>query len=284
MTISGFDVGVSADIASKFSARDLHFENVRQPFEITGAEADVAGTRIRNDPKITQSRTVVGKSHVGWMPIGGPSMPARCSKCSAVFPSANYKIRDSRFWSRDNEEVCPICGYEHAKVEDGLYDITEQAVRMIAQIAASDAVDVLRTIHGISTRLAGENILPNGAAVLLRSENIVLAELVRRALQISSAAAVVLGLVISIASLWYSKASYNLQASDQTEEILESIYDKLDQIVVIEQGQISAGEHRDDSAKSRAVSSDSYRKRGAARPQTSSAAKKGRVTRRLNRE
>jgi hypothetical protein len=147
VNIRGFDVGIKAASGASIEANNLRFDNVRLPFDIPGkAESSVQGTRITNDPKLKeQSR---GKSYIGWSRPHGPALPALCPNCKTIFPSQNYNFGSSRFYSRDNEETCPHCHFEHAKLSDGLFDLTGEAVKALNAPDITHAM--LVTIHRIA--------------------------------------------------------------------------------------------------------------------------------------
>lgn len=125
VSFSGLDVGIQADASSCFTADNLRFNNVGMPFDVRG-RAGVSGTRIRDDPKLRQSSN---KSFAGWRKPNGPPLPAFCPECKSVFPSTNYNFGSSYFYSRDNEEICPVCRNEHAKLSDGLFDLSQESDR-----------------------------------------------------------------------------------------------------------------------------------------------------------
>jgi len=143
--ISGFDIGIQTR-NTNLSAKSAHFDNVRQPFDLEGSTADISSTRIRNDPKaqIDQRPTMVGGVRSG---TPGPAMPAHCPECDSIFPSRNYKVRNGKFYSRDNEETCMLCGNEHAKVADGIFDFTTETVRLLhGSIRSIEQVQALQAI------------------------------------------------------------------------------------------------------------------------------------------
>lgn len=197
--ISGFDVGIQAR-NSDFTAEDVSFDNVRQPWDIDGGAANVSGTRITRDPKIAAGPN---KSFKGWCPSSGPSMPAQCPRCETIFPSRNYKISQSRFWSRDNAETCPLCRYEHARVADGIFDITDEALRFLA--GPETSTDVMEHIGKIMKLLAQEDITPEQAISDVEKVSSPFAGFLRRALQIGVSAVIFLAAAVTIEAYVYHR-------------------------------------------------------------------------------
>lgn len=154
---ANWDVAIQSNAGASVEADNLSFDNVRVPFDLAGnAESRVQGTRIINDPKAKeQSR---GKAFSGWRRPHGPPLPAFCPNCKTVFPSRNYNFGSSRFYSRDNEETCSECRFEHAKLSDGLFDLAGNAVR------ALDAPDIthamLAAINRIASAAVSEKLTP----------------------------------------------------------------------------------------------------------------------------
>ncbi|MDP2119652.1 MAG: hypothetical protein Q8K28_07110 [Hoeflea sp.] len=198
--ISGFDVGISVENSS-FSTKNMSFENVRQPFSISGSKANVVGTRIRNDPKVNNG---ANKSHVGWQPTG-PSLPAKCDNCGSIFPSRNYGIRSSSFYGFDNEETCPVCHNEHAKVDDGLFEITEDAIRIITSL--KDQPETLSRLASISTGILSGAVSPADGVIQFGDVSPKLKVLADKAASRGLNAGFWLSLAASLAMLAYSQMS-----------------------------------------------------------------------------
>lgn len=132
VTIANADIGIEADSNSSIYSKNLTFDNVAKPFSVSGAEqVYLDSTRIRNDPKTADLRR--GGSFSGWRKPSGPRLPAHCMKCDLVFPSINYNIGSSLFYSRNNEETCPRCGFEHAKLSDGLFEVTKEVINILSE-------------------------------------------------------------------------------------------------------------------------------------------------------
>ncbi|PST27215.1 hypothetical protein C7U60_02720 [Mesorhizobium plurifarium] len=128
MTISDFDVGISLRNSHGGVFNRLQFNNVRHPWDVEHSSVGVSGTRISNDPKSTEP---AGKSMVGYRRPNGPPLPAMCPQCRTVFPSKNYNVGSSRFYGFDNEDTCPKCRCEHAKLVEGIFDLGEEVARII---------------------------------------------------------------------------------------------------------------------------------------------------------
>lgn len=236
--ISGFDTGISAD-NSNFSAENISFDNVMQPWDIQGSKATVVGTRIKNDPK---TRVGHNKSHVGWVPQG-PAIPARCEACGAVFPSKNYGIRSSQFYGRDNEEVCPNpkCGNEHAKVDEGLFEITEDAVKLIVSLRSNP--DLFIALNSISDEILRGDITAKNGLAQLGNKAPMLNELIRRADAHGFNAAWFVGIFIAVA-ISFAFASYQAHGEPPETKDLHTV--SLEKTNSIQRSiyKVQEGEHR----------------------------------------
>jgi hypothetical protein len=128
--ISNCKGGIKIDGPADIVADNVTFDNVERPWDVSGVcLADVRGTRIKNDPK----RTRKGKTaSIGWTKTNGPPLLAFCPECKTVFSSANYNFGGSIFNAWNNEETCPECGNEHALLSEGLFDLTQETVRVLS--------------------------------------------------------------------------------------------------------------------------------------------------------
>ena len=224
-------------VNSDLTIEDAHFDGVDQPFDIVGGRTTLSGTRIRNDPK-TKGRAI------GWTRPNGPPMPALCPQCQSVFPSKNYNIGSSRFYARDNEETCPHCGHEHALLSEGLFDLSEKAVRIIS--ASNTTLTMLAAINGIAMQAVNQEITPQAAVTKLRKVHRGLATIVKSAIILGPAAAAYLALLISFATYQLHKQQTEImgeqltlqrEAGDASEALLKQALRALsDNIVALEGG------------------------------------------------
>ncbi|MDK1489386.1 hypothetical protein QN219_04855 [Sinorhizobium sp. 7-81] len=123
----GGDIGLYARGNVDLSLERPVFAGTRQAMNIQSAGSTrVTGSRII-DP-LPPSR---GKSQVGYERPNGPPLPAMCPRCHSVFPSKNYNIGSSRFYGFDNEEVCPSCGCENAKLANGLFVLAKETIEVL---------------------------------------------------------------------------------------------------------------------------------------------------------
>lgn len=130
--INDMDVGIRSNGASNLTVENVTFNNVQTPFDIKNPDnVAVSGSRIMNDPKMVAN----SKPRSGYSSKGAP-LPSLCPKCDSVFPSRNYGIQSPAFYGFDNEESCPNCGYEHARLAGGLFNISED----LAEIIEADAI------------------------------------------------------------------------------------------------------------------------------------------------
>jgi hypothetical protein len=126
-----------------------------------------------------------------------------CPRCKEVFPSKNYTIGSSRFYSRDNEETCPNCGFEHAKLSDGLFDLTDKTVRILS--APDVTYAMLVAIRDIAQKVSEETITPEAAITQFQLINPKLAKLAKKALRISETALMFVAAAATIASCFLTQ-------------------------------------------------------------------------------
>jgi hypothetical protein len=263
-------VGIKARGAN-FTASDVTFDNVGRPWDVQGGSAQVSGTRIRNDPNISLSGkpSIPGKqgSSVGWR-RNGPPVPAHCEQCKSVFPSHNYDFGTSRFYSRDNEEVCPVCGNEHANVSDGLFDLTEKAVRVL--LASDMTIKRLKQIQKIVQRDLGKGVSPEITADKLRDVSPGLSSIIRRvARKYGKTSAGFVTAAVTIATLYLTviqtkatveardlareqtdiaRQSLKLQKEALTDDLLRRILSELSDMKITEQTRPSSRQAPGDEA------------------------------------
>jgi hypothetical protein len=198
--IRGFDVGVQGDPGSSVQAEGVSFDNVRQPWDLAGeAPSQISGTRIANDPKAVQAPN---KTTIGWRRPAGPPLPAFCPRCKAIFPSRNYNIGSSKFYSRDNEETCPHCRFEHAKLSDGLFDLTAEAVSILQGPDITFAT--LAALAAIAQSTTENRITPEQAVARFTKADPRIGTLFNRALSLGPTAVSYLSAAVGIAALIYA--------------------------------------------------------------------------------
>ncbi|WP_157182202.1 hypothetical protein [Methylobacterium sp. WSM2598] len=213
--ISGFDVGISAH-NSEFTANRLAFDNVVRPFDISGdGYARVEGTRITNDPKL--GTEVTRKTTVGWT-RNGPPLPAQCPNCKAVFPSRNYDIATPRFFSRDNEESCPECKKYGAKVADGLFDLTSDAVKILE--APDITYAMVAALARIAEDVSANRITPQQAVEKLAYVDPRIGSIAKKVVGFGGSAIEFLTFAIGLAALIYTHigTTATLEARDLARE------------------------------------------------------------------
>lgn len=140
---------------------DTVFDNVAEPWDVRDGQVSISGTRIKNDPKLIGK----SKSQVGYRRPNGPPLPAFCPRCKSVFSSTNYNVGSPEFWGFDNEETCPNCKFEHAKVAEGLFDLSKEMLEVIrapdfthAMLAQAGTVTSALIKGDITSARAGKEI------------------------------------------------------------------------------------------------------------------------------
>ena len=198
VAIVGGEVGIEGGAGSAINAHGLHFDNVKQPFSFPdgAGPTSLAQTRISNDPK---AGTI---SQTGWRKAG-PALPAYCPKCKAVFPSKNYQLNSPRFLSDDNEETCENCRYPHAKVSDGIFNLTKELIEIIQ--APDFTLDMFEDLRKASEELSSGQISAAQIIPVYDSINSQLGKIITRAFKEYGTSA------IAYLSLAVALATYALQ-------------------------------------------------------------------------
>jgi hypothetical protein len=113
----------------------------------------------------------------------------------------------------DNEETCPECGSEHAKLSQGLFDLADETVRIISAPDITHAM--LAAIRETTNDLASGRIAPDDAIKRLKKINPSIARLFRKAFSKGNSFLTVLSVIASLACLYYASYQTDL-AKEQT--------------------------------------------------------------------
>lgn len=240
--IKNTEVGIEGAEGSHISSSEVSFENVQEPYKVRGT-AKVTGNRISSDPKQRQSKN----SAFGYQKVIGPPLPVFCPNCKAIFPSRNYKFGGRFFESWDNEEPCPECRFEHAKLSEGLFDLSKEAVRVLS--APDITFAMLAAIEKVATDVRTGVATPEQAAEKLDQISAPVGDLWRRALAVG---ATTIGLLVGVIGTYYARESVvlgrrqvvlgeqqveigreqlRLQKDSNTDKILEDVLSQLKQCI-----------------------------------------------------
>jgi hypothetical protein len=234
------DVGIQARGPVEFTAKNVRFKEVARPWDIQGGRAEIEGTRITRAAK----PKAVGKSWSGWRRPNGPPLPAFCPRCKSVFPSKSYNFGSSYVYARDNEEVCPVCESEHAKLSDGLFDLSREAVAVLT--APEMTFAMLSAIKDVADQLSDRRVNEADAVRRLRQVSPTFGAIAGRALQIGTAALTLMvamaALYVSYEQLEVSKAQLDtaLQQQDESlnieqrnEAVLQILLDRVSKLTFV---------------------------------------------------
>ncbi|MCF1453382.1 hypothetical protein [Agrobacterium vitis] len=112
--------------------KDVSFKNVERPFDIdTTGKVSITGTTFPDNGRRPKKTSKISHSTVGFTGNEGPSLPAMCPDCNAIFPSRNYRIRTPEFYGRNNKDICPQCGGHEATVANGLFDLARETITVL---------------------------------------------------------------------------------------------------------------------------------------------------------
>jgi hypothetical protein len=217
VSISGCKVGIKTTGPVKIEANNVTFDNVETPWDTDEqATGTVQGGRITNDPKL-RSGNRGASNRLGWRRPKGPPLPALCPSCNVVFASQNY-VFAGRYWSLwDNEEQCPECGFEHAKVSEGIFNLIGDLAKVIS--APDVTLLMLKQINEIVKEVSEKKLEPEAAALKITSVNSALGTLWHQACKVAG----LITFFCAIISAYYSKigADYARIGTDLGKEQVE---------------------------------------------------------------
>ena len=132
--ISSAHTGIKSDGPVDLDLKNVTFSNVQVPLDIAGAKSvNIRGSRVTDDPKPRRKiPPTATRNIVGWRRVNGPPLPVFCSSCKTIFPSRNYIFGGMYFNCWDNEEQCPECGDELAKLSEGVFDLTKATIQILS--------------------------------------------------------------------------------------------------------------------------------------------------------
>jgi hypothetical protein len=61
-----------------------------------------------------------------------PRIPAQCPRCQAIFPTPISISNSSNIELRNNITNCPVCGFSEAKIAEGVFSATRDAIEVIS--------------------------------------------------------------------------------------------------------------------------------------------------------
>lgn len=205
---SGFDLNV----------KNVSFDNVHQPFDIKGERVSIAGTRIRNDPKTFAQTPASRGAHVGYRRPNGPPLPVYCKNCRTVFNSQNYNVGSPAFYGYDNEEPCLNCNFKHARVSDGLFDLSKDVARALAETELSR--DELQALNVVTSELISNAITAKKAEKKLKATVPRFAKYLSAARKYGDKATLYISLLLNVGTLY-------IAANGNTDDLLEKILEEL---------------------------------------------------------
>ncbi|MVA24555.1 hypothetical protein V6582_05915 [Agrobacterium vitis] len=193
--ISGAKVGIKTEgpITGKFE--NVRFTDVEQPYDISGAsKIEMSGTRVENSPRSKSAGSTT--SRIGYTGRNGPPLPALCPQCKSIFPSKSYDIGSSEFYGFDNEEICqnPECGYEHAKVATGLFNLAKEVIEVLKAEPLTYAM--LAAISSAATDFLEEHANEVTTVARIKEQNPKLADIFCKFLNAGGAAG-------TLVTLWF---------------------------------------------------------------------------------
>jgi|SRR5215213_927371 len=80
------------------------------------------------------------------------ALPAYCPKCKSIFPARNFIDIGPGSWGKlENILVpCTVCGYADAKISDGIYSATNDAIHILLDPSTSQ--DMLAALKALAER------------------------------------------------------------------------------------------------------------------------------------
>lgn len=205
--ISGAKVGIKSDGPIDLDAENVTFDNVEIPYDIAGARsASIRGSRITNDPKLREpSRNPT----MGWRRVNGPPLPIFCSNCKAISPSRNYNFGGQFFNLWDNEEPCPACGFEHARLSEGIFNLARETIGVLS--APDMTYVMLQALNGIANDLVAGRIDAETAVTKIENVSPELGKVAKKGYATAGkAAAWFIGIAISAVGMFYGIKAVHL--------------------------------------------------------------------------
>lgn len=161
--IIGADVGIRVRNSSGLNFRNVGFKDVRQAWDIDESPTEIRGSRISRSNGAENIDILEGsRTFVGYTPAKGGALPSICPACNTVFPSRHYRVGSSAFYGFDNEDICPKCGNEHAKLAEGSFDLSGEVVRVLQAEPLTFAM--LAAIANIAEDIATSKLSPHDGA------------------------------------------------------------------------------------------------------------------------
>lgn len=207
-------------------ASGITFDGVEKPWDIDPrARGTIQGTRIRNDPKVRNPTNRVSK---GWRRLAGPPLPAFCPTCKCIFGARNYPFAGMywEFWN--NEEVCPNCGFEHAKLSEGIFNLARETVEVLS---APDMTFALMAALAATTESFARKRTGSAKALTeIGGYSPKLAHIFKKAMRHGGAAVIFVATIVGVFVAWESlkvgKEQLQLQKDASTDRLLGEILEE----------------------------------------------------------
>jgi hypothetical protein len=225
--IGGFETGVRAEPGASVTTNQVTFDRVESPFDLEGVKhGSIKGTRIRNDPKGRGSGKIGGRKR------NGPPLPAFCPQCKSIFPSRNYNLSGPNFHMWDNEETCPECGYEHAKLSEGVFNLEEETIRVLSAPDFTHAM--LRQAKRVADDVISGRIDENDGTKAFVAISPKFRKLISKAGRFAYKAAM---LIATLVAAYYNYMQYEHPKSDvRPQTVLESVLHQMKSTTITSSG------------------------------------------------
>lgn len=218
VTFQDFDIAIRGAPGATVRTEGVQFDNVAIPFDMPAhGPSSVCNTTIINDPKLKRSFS-------GWTKTSGPPLPVYCDQCKTITPSKNYNFSGAFFNSWGNEDTCLACGNVHAKLSEGSFDLTQEAIKIIR--GPDFTYEMVRSLSVVYKSLESREIVLAEAINRANSISSTYGSLIRRALKIGRAHAQLVLLITPIAlGYWQIRLQQAANASSDisADKILDAI-------------------------------------------------------------
>jgi hypothetical protein len=121
----------------------------------------------------------------------------------------------------DNKVNCPVCGFEEAKVANGVFNITNDAIEVIS--APDITVEMLKAFAGVAQRVSEGAISAKEAITEAEAIAPKLGALLRRGLEDINGLANILVVLIAIYISHFDSASSDVSAGARQQELLSAV-------------------------------------------------------------
>ena len=149
-------------------------------------------------------------------------LPVFCPKCKSIFASRAFSISGRNMSFRNNTETCVVCGFNGARLSEGVFNLTHDTIEVIS--APDITVAMLKAFAEIALRAAAGQITSTEAIAQASSISPKLAVLLSNGMTQGIAVAALLSSLVGIYLSYSSNKSSDVTAEKLLNAIGEQTY------------------------------------------------------------